>query len=95
LLFVSRVKAILKCFCNDAPCYSVTSFWLEVVVFAICIIPDGSNDIFNLFVYLFREVFLVPLYALPDFLDFRDVQHFSDLAFYVFGSLMLTIRLVT
>ena len=38
---------------------------LEVVVFAHCIIPDGSNTILNPFVNLPQESFLVLLNVLP------------------------------
>lgn len=94
LLFISWVKAILKCFCDDAPCNSVALLWLEVVIFAICITPDGSDTIFNPAVNLLREGFLVLLNTLPDFLDLWDSKHFFNLALCIFGSLMFAIRLV-
>ncbi len=34
---------------------------------------------------LLPEGFLILLNCLPDFLDFRDIQHFLDLVFCVFG----------
>ena len=94
MLFVSWVKAIPECFSNDTPCNSVTLLWLEVVVFAICIIPDGSNTIFYPFVNLLQEGFFVLLNVLPDFLDFWDAQHFQDLVLCILGPLMLAICLV-
>jgi hypothetical protein len=59
LLFVSWVKAIPECLGNDTPCNSIVLLCLEVVFFAICIIPDSSNVIFNPFVNLLLEGFLL------------------------------------